>query len=304
MKAIAAALLLTCAIPASVRAAEGDSIAAARDLYSAAAYEDALGVLDRIRAGGQASSDVRAIDQYRALCLLALGRTGDAEQAIQALIVADPMFQPPADVSPRVRAAFVEVRRRVLPQIVEDRYAGAKAAFDRKDFAAAQGGFKQVLQFLADPDLAGAAAQPPLSDLKTLAAGFRDLSASALPPPPLPATPTPAPIAAPPPAPVAAAKPLPPAVYGPDDAAVLPPVVIRQDLPTFDYQLLVPPPAGALELVIDERGVVESATMRKSIYPRYDAKLVEATRSWVYRPAMLDGVPVKYRKIVNVSVKK
>jgi hypothetical protein len=50
--------------------------------------------------------------------------------------------------------------------------------------------------------------------------------------------------------------------------------------------------------------MVESAMMRKSIFPRYDAQVIEATRTWQYQPALLNGVPVKYRKAVNISVKK
>ena len=298
MKAITRALIVVVCAAATLRGAPApaeDSLASARDLYAAAAYDDALAVLNRIRSGDQKSDEVRSIDQYRALCLLALGRTADAEQAIEAVVVGDPFFQPSADVSPRVRTAFTDVRRRMLPGIVQDRYATAKAAFDRKEFASAEHGFKQVLDVLADPDVAPAAGQPPLADIKKLAKGFKELAATAALPPPLPATP-----AAPPPLP----KPMVPQVYGPDDTAVSPPVVIRQDLPSFDYQVLVPPPTGVIELVIDERGQVESATIRKSIFAKYDTRLIDATRSWSYRPAMLNGAPVKYRKIVNVTVKR
>jgi len=298
MKAITRALIVVVCAAATLRGAPApaeDSLASARDLYAAAAYDDALAVLNRIRSGDQKSDEVRSIDQYRALCLLALGRTADAEQAIEAVVVGDPFFQPSADVSPRVRTAFTDVRRRMLPGIVQDRYATAKAAFDRKEFASAEHGFKQVLDVLADPDVAPAAGQPPLADIKTLVKGFEERAATAALPPPLPATP-----AAPPPLP----KPMVPQVYGPDDTAVSPPVVIRQDLPSFDYQVLVPPPTGVIELVIDERGQVESATIRKSIFAKYDTRLIDATRSWSYRPAMLNGAPVKYRKIVNVTVKR
>ena len=56
-------------------------------------------------------------------------------------------------------------------------------------------GFKQVVGVLNDPDLRSAANQPPLSDLRMLATGFGELSASAAAPPPLPlpSAPVPAP---------------------------------------------------------------------------------------------------------------
>lgn len=298
MKRISIALVL-CVLSSGAAVRAEDSLASARDLYATANYEDALGVLNRIRTTDRRGDDLPAIDQYRAFCLLALGRTADAEQAIAAVVAADPFFQPSADASPRVRSAFADVRKRMLPGIVQDRYATAKAAYDRKDFKNAEIGFKQVLAVLSDPDLGPAAAQPPLADIRTLASGFHDLSVAAAVPPPLPAVPAPV-IEAPPEAP----KPVVPKIYGPDDVNVTPPVVVRQDLPTFDYQLLVPPPTGVVELVISEQGTVETVVIRKPIYPRYDTRIVEATRSWQYKPAMLNGVPVKFRKIMNISVKK
>ena len=65
-------------------------------------------------------------------------------------------------------------------------------------------------------------------------------------------------------------------------------------LPPFPAQLPVAN-RGVLELVIDQSGVVESATMRESVNPRYDNQLLTAAKSWQYRPAMLSGKPVTYR---------
>ncbi len=159
----------------SVHAQENGDLAAARDLYASAAYDDALAVLNRLRSTAHPAGQARAIEQYRAFCLLALGRASDAEQAIEAVVAAEPSYLPSDnDASPRVRSAFTTVRRRMLPVIIQQQYAGAKAAFDRKDFAAAAGGFHQVLAALADPDVAAEAQRPPLVDLKMLAIGFEE----------------------------------------------------------------------------------------------------------------------------------
>src|SRR5262249_44001633 len=154
-------------------AAGQDSIAAARDLYASAAYEDALAVLNRLPGSGRPADEARAIEQYRAFCLLALGRTSEAERAIETVVAAEPMYRPTTDLPRRVRAAFSDARRRVLPTIIQQRYSEAKAAFDRKEFATAADGFKQVLETMNDPDAAATANQPPLSDLKMLALGFK-----------------------------------------------------------------------------------------------------------------------------------
>ena len=65
----------------------------------------------------------------------------------------------------------------------------------------------------------------------------------------------------------------------------------------------VVPGQGVIEIVIDERGHVESAQMRASVHPRYDGIAVDAAKSWQYRPATLNGKPVKFRKLVQVNLK-
>jgi tetratricopeptide (TPR) repeat protein len=301
-RALAAVALAGLATMRGVDArAADDSLAAARDLYAAAAYEDALAVLSRLRpANGPAEG--RAIEQYRAFCLLALGRGAEAEHAIETIVVGEPSYHPSAaDASPRVRSAFSDVRKRMLPSLIQQQYGQAKAAFDRKEFAAAADGFQRILEILADPDVGAAANAPPLSDVRTLASGFHELSATAAAPPPPPKPPPP------PPAPVAAAEPARPAaprIYTSDDADVVPPTVVRQLLPPFPLTPLMPTQAGqgALGVVIDETGAVESAMMIKPISPPYDRKLLEAAIMWRYRPATLNGNPVKFRRLVQINV--
>jgi len=271
-----------------------ESLTTARDLYASAAYEDALAVLNRLRNSDHTADDGRSIEQYRAFCLLALGRADEAERAIEAVVAAQPLYQPSAsDVSPRLRSAFSEVRRRMLPTIVQEKYAQAKTAFDRKDFAAAAQGFKQVLDVLADPDVGGAANQPPLSDLRTLAIGFQELSAKAAAPPPLP-----------PPAATQTQQTVvvPTRIYGADNPTVLPPIPVHQVFPPFPGHI-VPSGQGVVEVLVDETGVVENAMMRVPVHPAYDVLVVAAARTWQYRPAMLDGVPVRYRKMIQVVLK-
>jgi TonB family protein len=277
-----------------------DPLTAARNLYAAAAYEDALAVLERL-AANNAPSDRFAINQYRAFCLLALGRTTDAERAIEAVLSDRPLYHPSdAEASPRLRSAFTTVRQRMLPAIVQEKYTQAKNAFDRKDFAAAEAGFGQALNTLADPDLSGAATRPPLSDLGTLATGFRDLSARSV-ASALEAAKAQAAREEPPAPPQAAVPPV-KRIFTGGEPNVIPPVTMRQDFPSYPHD------AGALnqgivEIVIDETGVVESAIIRSSMNPRYDQLVLGAARNWRYKPATLGGVPIKFRKAIKISVK-
>jgi len=295
---VAAMLLAT----AAVQAQKANDLSAARDLYASAAYDEALTMLDRLRAANPSPTDGRTIDQYRAFCLLALGRSADAQQAIEAVVAAEPSYQPgQSDVPPRVRAMFSDARKRMLPSIIQQRYAQAKTAFDRKEWPAAASGFSQVLVMLADSDVGLAANQPPLADIRTLAVGFEELASKAAAPPAVAPAPIPAATVAVAPPPAAAPVPL-VRVYSADDPGVMPPVAIAQALPSF--RGLTPiQRIGRIEVIIDETGAVESAFMSASVTQSYDKLAVAAARAWRYQPATLNGTPVKFRKVVQITVK-
>jgi len=297
----AASLAAALVFAASGASAQEGDLAAARELYASASYDDALTVLNKLRSSDHPASQARAIEQYRAFCLLALGRAADAQQAIEAVVAAEPTYQPTeGDVSPRIRTAFADVRRRMLPAIIQQKYAQAKAAYDKKAFAIAAEGFSQVLVALTDPAVSSDANKPPLSDLRTLAVGFEELAAKAAAPPP-PPPPPPAPVA------VAAAPPPPPApvmfrVYSGEDRDVTPPVIINQALPAFQGTVIAPR-SGLLDVLISETGEVESAVMTQSVTSTYDRLALIAARMWRFKPATVNGVPVKYRKTVQINVK-
>ena len=105
---VTASLVVSLAVPAYAQLRDGreNPLTAARDLYASARYDEALAVLNGLPADN-AVADRKSVEQYRSLCLLALGRGTEAESAIAAVVTADPLFMPgDADASPRVRAAF------------------------------------------------------------------------------------------------------------------------------------------------------------------------------------------------------
>jgi TonB family protein len=154
--------------------------------------------------------------------------------------------------------------------------------------------FKRVLEVLHEPGLAELTAQPPLADLRTLAAGFHDLALKAIPPPPPP--PPPAPVEPPPPVNV------PPRVYTGEEAGVRPPVTIAQDMPRYPGAVPLTGIRGVVEVVIDENGVVESAVMAVPVTASYDRLVLNAAKNWQFSPAMHNGKPVKYRKRIQINV--
>jgi hypothetical protein len=288
---------------AAAAAANQDALTHAKDLYASAAYDEALAVLDRLQLN-KPVTDAAEVGQYRAFCLLALGRTDEGRRAIEAIVESDPLFLPSEQQTPpRLLAVFRDVRRQVLPRIVRDSYTNAKSAFDQKELEEAAAGFDRVLLLLNDPDSTDSEGS---GDIRMLATGFRDLSK--LGPRAVPSAANLSPSA---PTANAAAAPKPPEVpeprrtFGPDDADVTAPVVVSQTLPPWRYSKLSEAHReyqGVLALVIDENGNVQSVALLEGVQPEYNAVLIKAARSWKFRPAMKNGLPVQYRKLVKVHL--
>jgi TonB family protein len=298
---------------AGVHAQSGPSLQDAKALYDSASFDEALTVLDRI-ARTQPEADVADVQRYRALCLLALNRTADAQTAIEVVLSRDPLYKlSEGDAPPRMRAAFSEVRRRLLPKVTEQLYTSAKLSFDRKEYALASTQFSDLLRFLDEPD---ARELPSLKEFRTLATGFRDLSvaaqasvapvAKAEPPPAAaaPASASAAPAAGPPPpAPASAsASPVPEVPAG---GVLVPPVIVRQQMPLWLAmpQFLPRGGRGKVRIIVDEKGSVEEARIVESVHTVYDALLLSAARTWKYEPATLDGKPVRYVKLIEVVLR-
>jgi hypothetical protein len=274
-----------------------DSLEAARQLYASAEYTSALSMLNALSTTDSPREERRAIALYRTLCLLAVGRGAEAERAIESMVSADPLYRPAADdIPPRMLRAIAETRKKMLPAILQDKYKESKAAFDKQDFSHAASGFREMLDGLSDPDIATAASQSPLADLKTLAVGFYELSSKALAPPPVP---VPVAEAVLPPGPPATIQP--PKLYTADDRNVIPPQAIRQQIPAFPGKVTVAK-TGVLELVIDSTGNVESALMRVPVNAQYDRLATTAAKTWQYQPATVDGSPVRFVKRIQVAL--
>jgi TonB family protein len=298
----------------STFAAASDELARAKDLYRSASYDEALVALDQI-ARETSGAALIVTNELRLFCLIALDRKAEARVAIESMVNNDPFYKLSADqASPRVRTMFKDIRQSLLPGIVQREYAAAKTAFDNQD-PQASGQFDRVLNLLDDPLLAPT---PAVTDLRTVASGFRDLAKARAPKPAPPAAPSPQ-VQAPPVLANAPASNTPtaaneraaaptrsgPVVYRDGDADVVPPVALKQTLP----QWVVPPgtragawqPDGVLEITIDESGNVINAILRKAFNASYDALLLKAAKDWKYEPARKAGVPVRFAR--NVAIR-
>jgi TonB family protein len=260
-----------------------DELDRAKELYRSAAYDEALDLLDDIPTAN--SSEGIEVNEYRVFCLVALDRKDDARKAMATLVTASPSYaMSETEAAPRVRTMFAEVRRSLLPSVIQRLYADAKASFDRKD-PKALGQFERVLTLLKDRDVAGNSA---LADLTTVATGFRDLSKALI--AASPATPPPPANRVEAPAPSAAIAPV-----------LVPPVVISQAVPIAQLRE-EREWNGEIEVTIDDRGRVISARMTKPIHPVYDQQLLRAAQSWTYKPALRDGFPIPFVKVITINL--
>jgi hypothetical protein len=57
-----------------------------------------------------------------------------------------------------------------------------------------------------------------------------------------------------------------------------------------------------MDVVIDESGLVMASSMRSPVSPLYDSHALAAAKGWRYRPATLNGAPVKYRKTIQIAI--
>jgi tetratricopeptide (TPR) repeat protein len=285
----AAALLVVCAT-ADARANQ-EMLASAKSLYESASYEAALSELSAI----DSTELVDAVDTYRALCLLGLGRVRDAEQALELVVTRKPLLMlSDAEHSPRVIALFRDVRQKALPAVAQQLYAHARTDYENEKYDAAVAGFKQALQVMAD--IGPASQTATLADLKELASGFlalADVKVAAQAPPPAPAAAV---------APVATN--VAPAFYTLADIDVTPPVALDQQVPPWSYTAYAPNRLfnGTLEVVIDQKGAVESAILTEPIWPPYDLSLLQAAKGWRYEPALRAGRPVKFKRVLAINI--
>jgi TonB family protein len=136
-------------------------------------------MLTRLRPAAATPADARAIEQYRAFALIALGRDAEAELVVEDMTQRDPIWTLPAgEAPPRIAALFSRARERALPGVLRQRLAAARALYAEKSYDAAAEAFTGVLLLLEDPTMVRAAGGD-VPSIAALATGFRDLSLAA-----------------------------------------------------------------------------------------------------------------------------
>ena len=262
----------------------------AKELYEAANYQEALKLHDSAGENAGTPDQRQSAWEYRALCLLALDRPEEMAKTIEQMIHFDPFYRPAPDRTPRLLSMFDRIHKRLLPSIVRERYSEAKANLEDKRYADSVAGFELVLRLIKEAGAKSDRQEPAdqwLAYVQTITTQVLDQVRVAQAP--------------------AAQESLeaPPAetVYSRADTSVTPPVPLRQDIPPWQSAKLDPARfSGELELLINAQGDVQEARISAPIHPSYDPVILSAATQWKYRPAMKDGQPVPYHKLIAISL--
>jgi hypothetical protein len=280
--------LLLCGVAAlcivATTASAQEPLTKAKALYDAAAYEEALTLLAPVQAP--------EAQQYKALCMLALGRAQDATGAVESLVTSMPTFEPSADdVPPRFVTLVTEAKRKLLPGIARKTFTEGRDQFRAGEHEAALKKFDLVLTLTSSSLLKETS---DLEDLRTLASGFIELArANTARPEPKAAEP-PKVAEAPVPAPVPAGPP----------PEVVQPVALRQSIPPVPSEVTgLGAPSASVRVQIGTDGKVVAATMQQTSHPLYDRLVLQAAREWLYQPATLNGKPVPSEKVVTIQLR-
>ena len=260
-------------------AAAQEPLKKAKALYDAAAYEDALTVLTPV--------DMPEAQQYKALCLLALGRAQDAAGAVEKLVAAQPTFEPSAqDVPPRFVTLVSDTKRKLLPSLARRAFNEGREEFRNGSREEALVRFNLVMTLTSDASLKQSG---DAEDLRTLAAGFIDLAKATAPP----SGPAPA---------VAASAPEPSRSLDPPE--IVQPIVVKQFIPPVPAEVGTQGgPVLSVRVVIGANGKVTDASIQQPSHPLYDRLVLQAARDWTYQPAKMNGRPVTSEKVVTVQLR-
>jgi TonB family protein len=299
MRQLVASLALAATLGAApLVSAQDDPLKTARDLYASAAYVEALTELARVASVSSTPTTVRDTDAYKTFCLVALGRDTEAQTVVESLVRKDPTLsidQFP-DASPRIATMFTSVRQRVLPQLVRDEYRLARTSAT-ENAPDAESRLRRVRQLLDISQRIGAWDET-LADVRLIVDGFLDLAHAA--PPGHAASEATKTTMTKPAAPTASST------SSSTDAGVVAPTAV------FQPQPIVPPAlltlvrrlrrTSTIDVAINERGTVDEVTVKEPVTPAYDKLIVAAAKTWRYKPALKDGVPIKFVSTVSINV--
>jgi TonB family protein len=93
-----------------------------------------------------------------------------------------------------------------------------------------------------------------------------------------------------------------PKIFTGEEPGVRAPLTIAQEMPRYPGIVPLNGIRGVIEVVINEKGTVESAAMVVPVSNAYDKIVLTAASRWQFQPALHNGAPVKFRKRIQIFI--
>jgi hypothetical protein len=91
-------------------------------------------------------------------------------------------------------------------------------------------------------------------------------------------------------------------VFSAADEAVAPPTLVSPKLKTPLERKEGAEDLSTIDLVISDAGNVESVKLASPVRDYREAMMLSAVKAWRFKPATIDGLPVRYRLRIYISV--
>src|SRR5262249_5214345 len=90
----------------------------------------------------------------------------------------------------------------------------------------------------------------------------------------------------------------------PPPPGVEPPLPIAQFFPEWSQRRNAAPQTlrTIVQVTIDEKGNVTTVALQRSVKLSFDEALLKAARKWKYKPALLNGTPVPFVKLIEIQI--
>jgi hypothetical protein len=210
--------------------------------------------------------------ERRAAALIAEGQTQQGAMVFDALVMANPLYEPRnEEITPEALAAFRASRKVLLPAIAVRDYDRAKSALSAgdPDHAIALG--NQVIAILDRLD------GEPAPNLRRNTVELIEKAASAQ---------------------LSAED----VVYSELDAGVVPPRLLSRGFPSKPPFDVPPNRVGKLDVIVARNGEVEFLKLYTPLNRYHERIIVPAVKAWRYKPAMKNGKPVRFRLSVTINL--
>ena len=91
-------------------------------------------------------------------------------------------------------------------------------------------------------------------------------------------------------------------VLSADDEGVTPPALVSPRTNISLQQTEGADDLSAIDLVISDKGEVESVKLASPVRDYREAMMLSAVKAWRFKPATVEGLPVRYKLRIHISV--